>query len=139
MNKSDMEQEVFNLSIPMRDKSVQKLSVTRSDICQWLTEHGRTKLICPDMDELLARFAHAYKLDYNKSLPPKPVGTHGGARPNAGRKPKGGEAGALRYSWRVSRDVWEILQLQDNKTAFIENAIRAYARYLGIKIKKEEG
>lgn len=47
----------------------------------------------------------------------------GGKRENAGRKPKAKE-GSLRVAFRCSQDVYDILQLEDNKTAYIEAAIR---------------
>lgn len=47
----------------------------------------------------------------------------GGYREGSGRKPKG-ITEKLTYTWRVSRDVWDILQLQSNKTDYIEAAIR---------------
>ncbi len=48
---------------------------------------------------------------------------HGGFREGAGRKPKAKE-GTFRIGFRCSKDVWDILQLQKEKTAFIEEAIR---------------
>jgi hypothetical protein len=47
----------------------------------------------------------------------------GGAREGAGRKPKATE-GSLRVAFRCSQDVYDILQLVQNKTAYIEAAIR---------------
>jgi hypothetical protein len=47
----------------------------------------------------------------------------GGAREGAGRKPKATE-GSLRVAFRCSQDVYNILQLVPNKTAYIEDAIR---------------
>jgi len=47
----------------------------------------------------------------------------GGAREGAGRKPKATE-GSIRISFRSSQDVYDILQLVPNKTAYIEAAIR---------------
>lgn len=47
----------------------------------------------------------------------------GGVREGAGRKPKATE-GSLRVAFRCSQDVYNILQLQPNKTAYIEDAIR---------------
>jgi hypothetical protein len=47
---------------------------------------------------------------------------HGGARQGSGRKPKAKE-GSLRISFRCSQKVYDILQIQDNKTAYIEEAI----------------
>lgn len=47
----------------------------------------------------------------------------GGAREGAARKSKGTE-GTLRVGFRCSQDVWDILQLQKEKPAFIEEAIR---------------
>ena len=131
------QEETYLLSIPMKDASTQNLRVTRAEVESWLTEHNKKQLICPDTQELIDRFEHSYQLDYNKTHP-KPKGTRGGARANAGRKPKG-ITEKLHYSWRVSRDVWDILQTQANKTDFIERAIRAYARATGVKILKGEG
>lgn len=56
----------------------------------------------------------------NEEPQPRP---HGGARPGAGRKPKS-KAGPLHVSFRCSQDVYEILQRQTSKTAYIEAAIR---------------
>jgi len=52
----------------------------------------------------------------------------GGAGRGQGRKPKGSEYGALRFSFRCSKDVWDILQQQEDKTAFVEDAIREKKR-----------
>lgn len=50
---------------------------------------------------------------------------HGGRREGAGRKPKSKDgAESMRVAFRCSSDVWKILQLQENKTAYIEKAIR---------------
>lgn len=51
---------------------------------------------------------------------PKP---RGGARVGAGRKPKGGAEGSHRVTFRCSARVWNILQLEDNMTYYIEEAI----------------
>ena len=51
---------------------------------------------------------------------PKP---RGGRREGAGRKAKGGEEGTHRVAFRCSEKVWNILQLEENKTAYIEQAI----------------
>ena len=48
----------------------------------------------------------------------------GGYRPNAGRPAKGGIDGTQRVAFRASKDVWAILQQVENKTEFIEKAIR---------------
>lgn len=49
----------------------------------------------------------------------------GGRREGAGRKPKSRDgAESQRVAFRCSSDVWKILQLQENKTAYIEKAIR---------------
>lgn len=66
---------------------------------------------------------------------PKPKG---GKREGSGRKSKGRE-GTLRVGFRCSQDVYDILQTQKDKTAFFESAIRAYARYKGIKIGRGDG
>jgi hypothetical protein len=58
---------------------------------------------------------------------PKP---RGGARKGAGRKAKGGEGGTHYVNFRASADVWEILQQQENKTDFIERAIKERYRRL---------
>ena len=50
---------------------------------------------------------------------PKP---RGGARPNAGRKPKAEQSRMITF--RASQDVYEILMMQPNKTENIEKAIR---------------
>lgn len=52
---------------------------------------------------------------------PKP---HGGARQGAGRKAKGKDLGKLRMNFRLSKDVYEILQEQMDKTAYVEAAVR---------------
>lgn len=46
----------------------------------------------------------------------------GGKREGAGRKAKA--EGSFRVAFRCSQDVYNILQLEDNKTAYIEAAIR---------------
>lgn len=51
---------------------------------------------------------------------PKP---RGGYREGAGRKSKG-DSGTLRVAFRCSQDVYDILQMQENKTAYFEAAIR---------------
>jgi len=53
----------------------------------------------------------------------KEKSTWGGAREGAGRKPKAKE-GSLHIGFRCSQDVYDILQLVPNKTAYIEAAIR---------------
>lgn len=131
-----MEQQVFNLSIPMKDGSTQKLSVTRNDIEYWLTEHGLTKLIDADDGRLTSNFCVAYKKDYNKTHP-KPKGQRGGARQGAGRKAKG-DNGTLRVGFRCSQDVYDILQQQIDKTAYIEAAIRAYDRAQNAKRRDDD-
>ena len=124
-----MEQEIFNLSIPMKDGTTQKLSVTRNDIEYWLTEHNLNKLFDDDDDRLLSNYAVAYKNDYNKTHP-KPKGQRGGARAGAGRKPK--EGGTFRHGFRFCREVHDILEKHaDEKTAYVEKAIRAYHRAYG--------
>lgn len=120
------ENKVFSKSVLMKDGTEQSIEATRNDMEAWLKEHRKAKYICPDDKELFERYAHLYEICYNKTHP-KPKGTRGGAREGAGRKPKG-VTERLHYGWRVSRDVWEILQRQDNKTDFIESAIRAYDR-----------
>lgn len=54
----------------------------------------------------------------------KPKSNRGGARAGAGRKKKDKQNESLRIGLRLSRDVYEILQRYDNKTEFIEKAIR---------------
>ena len=122
-----MEQaEVFNLSIPMKDGSVHKISVTRNDIEDWLTEHKLAKLIDSDNDRLLSNYAVAYKKDYNQTHP-KPKGTRGGAREGAGRKGKSG--GSFHHGFRFSQKVHEILlEHSGDMTSFVETAILAYDR-----------
>lgn len=51
---------------------------------------------------------------------PKP---RGGYREGSGRKSKGGAEGTRHVGFRCSEKVWNILQMQDNKTAYIEEAI----------------
>lgn len=48
--------------------------------------------------------------------------THGGKREGAGRKAKSDVA--HRVTFRCASDVYEILKLEENMTAFIESAIR---------------
>ena len=49
----------------------------------------------------------------------------GGLRENSGRKAKSKEKGVtLRVGFRCSPDVYDILQMQEDKTAYIEAAIR---------------
>lgn len=131
-----MEQtEVTNLSIPMKDGTTQKVSVTRNDVEDWLTEHNLKRLIDPDDDKLLSNFVHAYAHDYNKTHPCQKG--HGGARINAGRKPKGNN-GTLRVGIRCSQDVYDILKRQTDMTAFIEKAIRAYDRAYGTRRRDDD-
>ena len=47
----------------------------------------------------------------------------GGAGRGQGRKSKS-EGGTVRVAFRCSRDVYEILERQENKTAYIEAAIK---------------
>ena len=53
----------------------------------------------------------------------KETKSRGGAREGAGRKAKGGAEGTQRVAFRCSEKVWNILQIQKNKTAYIEAAI----------------
>lgn len=48
---------------------------------------------------------------------------HGGKREGAGRKPKV-KGQTLHVGFKCSQDVWDILQMQPNKTKYIEDAIR---------------
>lgn len=59
----------------------------------------------------------------NSIMEQKEKTTHGGRREGAGRKPKNKE-GVKRVAFKCSEDVYNILQIQDNKTAYIEAAIR---------------
>lgn len=120
------ETKIYSVTITMNDGTEQLIKATRNDMVDWMIEHGREKRICADTDELFGLYSHYYELDYNKNHK-KPKGQRGGVREGAGRKPKG-VTEKLHYGWRVSRDVWDILQRQDNKTDFIESAIRAYDR-----------
>lgn len=52
---------------------------------------------------------------------PKP---RGGAREGAGRKSKSKSGETKRVAFRCSHDVWQILELQQDKTAYIEAAVR---------------
>ena len=52
---------------------------------------------------------------------PKP---RGGARNGAGRKSKSKSGETKRVAFRCSHDVWQILELQQDKTAYIEAAVR---------------
>jgi hypothetical protein len=47
----------------------------------------------------------------------------GGKREGAGRKPKGAN-GTLRFGFRCSQEVWDIIQRMEDKTAFVEQAIK---------------
>ena len=47
----------------------------------------------------------------------------GGAREGAGRKPKSAD-GSHRIGFRCSSETWAILQQVENKTEFIEKAIK---------------
>jgi len=124
-----MEQQVFHLSIPMKDGTTQKFSVNRNDIEYWLTEHNLPRLIDADDEKLVSNYKHAYQMEYN-SEHPKPMSKRGGARQGAGRKAKG-DNGTLRVGFRCSQDVYDILQQQIDMTAYIESAIRAYHRAYG--------
>lgn len=56
----------------------------------------------------------------------------GGAREGAGRKAKSTDGELHRIGFRCSQDVWNILQTVENKTEFIEKAIREkYRRQIG--------
>lgn len=124
-------QKNWKVTIPMKDGSVTELHVTRNDMVAWLVDNGKQQLIDQDEKKLLENYSHAYQLAYNHAhKSDKPRGPRGGARTGAGRKPKGGTE-KLHYGWRVSRDVWDILQQQENKTEYIEKAIRAYHRAYG--------
>ena len=128
--------EVFNLSIPMKDGSTQKFSVTRNDIEDWLTEHNLTKLFDSDDDRLLSNYAVAYQKDYNKAHP-KPKGKRGGAREGAGRKGKSG--GSFHHGFRFSAKVHNILEEhREDMTGFVESAILAYDRAYGTK-RRDDG
>lgn len=116
---------IFRLAIPMKDKTIQSLSVTRQDIAKWLTERSKTRLIDDDDEKLVSNFKRAYKNEYNKTHKAeddRPKGTIGGKREGAGRKPKSDNG--QRIGFRCSQDVWDILQEKDDKTAYIEAAIR---------------
>ena len=131
-----MEQEVFNLSIPMKDGTTQKLSVTRNDIEYWLTEHELTKLIDSDDERLTSNFCVAYQKDYNKTHP-KPKGQRGGAREGAGRKGKNG--GSFHHGFRFSSKVHDILEEhREDMTGFVESAILAYDRAQNAKRRDDD-
>jgi hypothetical protein len=130
------ETKVYSATITMKDGTEQVITATRNDMVDWMTENNKAKHICQDTDALFARYSHYVELEYNKNHK-KPKGERGGARPGAGRKPKG-ETEKLQYGWRVSRDVWNILQQQDNKTDFIEKAIRAYYRAYGTRKRDDD-
>lgn len=127
-----MEQlEVYKLSIPMKDGTTQKLSVNRNDMEYWLAEHNKKQLISNDDDILLANYAKAYQLDYNREHP-KPKGQRGGARENAGRKGKNG--GSFHHGFRFSAKVHDILEEhREDMTGFVESAILAYDRAYNAK------
>lgn len=132
-----MEQlEVYNLSIPMKDGTTQKLSVNRNDVEHWLTEHGLTKLIDANDDRLLSNFCVAYQKDYNREHP-KPKGKIGGARPNAGRKGKSG--GSFHHGFRFSLKVHNILEEHhEDMTSFVESAILAYDRAFNARRRDDD-
>lgn len=57
-------------------------------------------------------------------------GAAGGARPGAGRPAKGGIDGTHHVGFRCSKEVYAILQQVENKTEFIEQAIKERWRRL---------
>ena len=152
MSKSDMVHYIFKdgkfRSVQnFKDGTPFSFNLTREEIEQFLRDNNKARAIDSDDDKLIANYVALAERLHNREVKARKEAereasgiprTLGGKREGAGRKPKGGDE-KLRYSWRCSRDVWEILQQQDNKTEFIENAIRAYARYLGIKIKRGGG
>ena len=139
MNKSDMVHYTykggkFHSVLDFKDGTRHAIDMTREEIEQFLRDNKQARAIESDDDKLIANyFALAERL-HNKEVKAQKEAereasgiprTLGGKRKGAGRKPKGGDE-TLRYSWRVSRDVWNILHRQDNKTDYIERAIRFY-------------
>ena len=131
-----MEKEVFNLSIPMKDGTTHKLSVTRYDMEDWLKERCLTRLLDSDDNRLLSNYARAYKNDYNKTHP-KPKGQRGGVREGAGRKAKNG--GSFHHGFRFSAKVHNILlEHADDMTGYVESAILAYDRAYGTRRRDDD-
>lgn len=143
MNKTNMVHYVykdgkFRAVLNFKDGTPFSFNLTREEIEQFLRNNDKPHAVDKDDNKLVANYValaerlHNREVKAQKEAERKASGeprTHGGKRANAGRKPKGGDE-KLRFSWRCSRDVWEILQRQTNKTDFIENAIRAYNRYV---------
>lgn len=139
MNKSDMVNYIykdgkFRSVQNFKDGTPFSFNLTREEIEQFLRDNGKPKAIDKDDDKLIANYfalaerIHNREVKAQKEAEREASGiprTLGGKREGAGRKPKGGDE-KLRYSWRVSRDVWNILQRQENKTDYIERAIRFY-------------
>ena len=139
MNKSDMIHYVFKdgkfRSVQnFKDGTPFSFNLTREEIEHFLRENNKAKAIDSDDDKLIANYfalaerLHNREVKAQKEAEREASGiprTLGGKREGAGRKPKGGDE-KLRYSWRCSRDVWDILQRQPNKTDYIERAIRFY-------------
>lgn len=122
-------------SYTFKDGTKFQFDKTRAEIAQFMYENKKPRAIDDDPDKLVANFVALAERLHNKEVKAKKRAerealgiphTLGGKRPNSGRKSKGGTEN-LRYSFRVSRDVWDILQRQTNKTAYIEEAIRFYA------------
>lgn len=125
--------EYFSGSAKFRDGTKFDFRKTRVEIEQFLIDNRQRRAIDDNPDKLVANFValserlHNIDVRERKKAEREANGTNtrGGRRPNSGRKPKGITEN-LRYSWRVSRDVWDILQQQENKTRYIEEAIRFY-------------
>lgn len=127
--------EYYTGTAKFKDGTVFPFRVTRVDIAQFMIDHRQARATIEDNpDRLVANYVALAERVHNKEvrlrrkaereaqgIPP----IRGGKRPNSGRKPKGITEN-LRFSWRVSRDVWDILQMQENKTEYIEEAIRFY-------------
>ena len=117
--------EKFTSSVTMKDGTTHDIQVTRTDIELYLADHNKAKLICPDDDELFARYLHVYTYDYNKSHPKPKSSKRGGFREGAGRKPKAG--GSFHHGFRFSKRVHDILEEHRyDMTDFVERAIIFY-------------
>ena len=121
-------------STTFKDGTKFQFNKTRAEIEEYMIEHRQRKAIDDDPEKLIANFVavaermHNIEVREAKKAEREAQGipaTRGGFRPNSGRKPKG-VTEKLHYGWRVSRDVWDILQQQPNKTEYIETAIRFY-------------
>ena len=115
-----------------KDGTPFSFNLTREEIEQFLRDNNQAKAIDSDDDKLVANYMafaerlHNREVKAQKEAEREASGiprTRGGKREGAGRKPKG-DTGTLRVGFRCSQDVYDILQAQEDKTAYFEAAIR---------------